>query len=205
MDDLLAGLPRGRRSFLGIAGPPGAGKSTLAQEVVERLGDRAVLVPMDGFHLADSALVRLGRADRKGAPDTFDAAGYVALLRRLRDQTDDVVWAPLFRRELELAEAGAIGVDRSVEVVVTEGNYLLCDGPFAQVRSLLDQTWYVDLDDATRRQRLVERHRRHGRSREEAEAWVAATDDPNAALVAVTRDRADYFVNAEGGSTGSVQ
>lgn len=141
MEDLVAAIPRGRRFLLGIAGPPGAGKSTLAQEVVDRLGDRAVLVPMDGFHLSDEALVRLGRADRKGAPDTFDAAGYVALLRRLRDQQDEVVWAPAFRRELELAEAGVIAVDRSVEVVVTEGNYLLCDGPFAPVRGLLDQTW----------------------------------------------------------------
>lgn len=141
MEDLVAAIPRGRRFLLGIAGPPGAGKSTLAQEVVDRLGDGAVLVPMDGFHLADEALARLGLADRKGAPDTFDAAGYVALLRRLRDQQDEVVWAPAFRRELELAEAGVIAVDRSVEVVVTEGNYLLCDGPFAPVRGLLDQTW----------------------------------------------------------------
>lgn len=200
MSDLVDALPRGHRFLLGITGPPGAGKSTLAQEVVERLGGRAALVPMDGFHLADSALARLGRADRKGAPDTFDAAGYVALLRRLRDQQDEVVWAPVFRRELELAEAGAIAVGRAVEVVVTEGSYLLCDGPFAAVRGLLDQTWYVEVDDALRRERLVARHVRHGRSPAGAQAWVDATDEPNAALVASTRDRADRRVRAVGGS-----
>lgn len=205
MRDLVASIPRGRRFLLGIAGPPGAGKSTIAQQVVDRLGERAALVPMDGFHLADTALARLGLADRKGAPETFDAAGYVALLRRLRDQTDDVVWAPVFRRELELAEAGAIGVVRDVDVVVVEGNYLLCDGPFAEVRGLLDQTWWVDVDDDLRRERLVARHVRHGRTPEEAAAWVAATDEPNARLVAATRERADYFVDAFGGSTGSVQ
>jgi pantothenate kinase len=118
LDDLVAraaALAAGPgRAVLGLTGPPGAGKSTLAAALVEALGDRAVLVPMDGFHLADTELARLGRSDRKGAPDTFDAAGYVQLLRRLLERTDDVVYAPVFRRELELAEAGALPVARSV-------------------------------------------------------------------------------------------
>lgn len=195
VDRALALTAGGRRALLGIAGPPAAGKSTLAAALVEALGDRAVLVPLDGFHLADTALDRLGRRDRKGAPDTFDAAGYVALLRRLRAGEDDVVWAPLFRRELELAEAGAVAVPRDVPLVVTEGNYLLADGPFAPVRDLLDACWYVELDEDVRLERLVARHVAHGRSPEAGRAWAAGTDQRNADLVAATRDRADLVIS----------
>lgn len=185
------------RSVLGIVGAPGAGKSTLAAALIEALGSRAVLVPMDGFHLADTELRRLGRADRKGAPDTFDAAGYVHLLRRLVERADDVVHAPVFRRELELAEAGALPVPRATSLVVTEGNYLLLDGPFAPVRALLTQSWYVDVDPGLRRQRLVARHERHGRTPAAARAWVEHTDEPNARLVEATRDRADRRVRLD--------
>jgi pantothenate kinase len=182
------------RAVLGITGVPGAGKSTLADALVAALGDRAVLVPMDGFHLADTELRRLGRADRKGAPDTFDAAGYVHLLRRLVERTDEVVHAPVFRRELELAEAGALPVPRATPLVVTEGNYLLLDGPFAPVRALLTQCWYVDVDPGLRLARLVARHERHGRSPAAARAWVERSDEPNARLVEATRERADLVV-----------
>ncbi|MCW2681788.1 MAG: nucleoside triphosphate hydrolase [Frankiales bacterium] len=189
----LAGA--GRRALLGLAGAPGAGKSTLAAALVEALGGQAVLVPMDGFHLADPELDRLGRRDRKGAPDTFDAAGYVHLLRRLRARSDDVVYAPVFVRSQEQAVAGALAVPREVPLVVTEGNYLLADGGFSPVRELLDQTWFVDVDPVLRRQRLVARHVRHGRTPEQAEQWVASSDDLNAQLVDATRDRADLVVH----------
>src|SRR5438309_3286446 len=115
----------GRRRLLGLTGMPGAGKSTVAARLVEDLGDLAVLVPMDGFHLANDELIRLGRRDRKGAPDTFDAAGYVALLRRLREHAQEVVYAPEFRRQIEEPVAGAIPVPPDVPLIVTEGNYLL--------------------------------------------------------------------------------
>src|SRR3954447_13115555 len=104
----------GERRILGIAGPPGGGKSTVSRQVVAELGASARLVPMDGFHLAQAELVRLGRRDRVGAPDTFDALGYAALLRRLRDQTEPVVYAPEFRREIEEPIAGAIAVPKDV-------------------------------------------------------------------------------------------
>lgn len=181
--------------MLGITGPPGAGKSTVASAIVAALGDAAVLVPMDGFHLANAELDRLRRRDRKGAPDTFDAAGYVALLRRLRAPTSQPVYAPLFDRSIEEAIAGAIPVNPDVQLVVTEGNYLLLeDEPWSGVASLLDEIWYVDLDDATRVDRLVRRHVAFGKSPAKAREWVLSSDEPNARLIASTRSRADRIV-----------
>ncbi len=181
----------GERRLLGITGPPGAGKSTLAEEVVAALDGQAVLVGMDGFHLAGAELERLGRADRKGAVDTFDAAGYVALLARLRAAGPDVVYAPEFRREIEEPIACAVPVAPEVGLVVTEGNYLLVwDG----VRALLDEVWYVEHDEEERVARLVERHERFGKPRELAESWVSRSDQRNAEVVAATRERADVLV-----------
>jgi pantothenate kinase len=205
-DDLLArarALPRGgRRALLGVAGAPGAGKSTLAEHLVRELngtGEPWVAhVPMDGFHLADAELDRLGRRDRKGAPDTFDAAGYAALLRRLREEADeDTVYAPGFERVLEQPLAGAVPVPPSARLVVTEGNYLLlADGAWARVRSCLDEVWFCELAEAERVRRLVARHERFGKSHRDAVAWALGTDGRNAALVAATRERADLVVPA---------
>jgi len=186
-------LGRGSRVLLGLVGAPGSGKSTWARALADTFADRAIVVPMDGFHLANAELARLGRASRKGAPDTFDAAGYVALLRRLR-AADETVYAPEFRREIEEAIAGAIAVAPDVPLVITEGNYLLLDdGPWADVRALLDEAWFIETGEALRRQRLVQRHIAHGRSPEDARDWVAHTDEPNAALVQATRHRADVI------------
>jgi pantothenate kinase len=182
---------RGRRAILGVAGPPGGGKSTLARLVADALGDAAVLIPMDGFHLAQAELVRLGRRDRMGAPDTFDVAGYVALLERVRAATE-TVYAPEFRRPPEEPIAGAIAVPPEVPLVVTEGNYLLLgDGDWARVRALLDEAWYVDMDEETRLGWLIARHVEFGKTPEEARAWVRRSDQANAAIVASTRERAD--------------
>jgi pantothenate kinase len=186
----------GRRFVLGLVGPPGGGKSTLSDALAEALGDAARVVGMDGFHLAQEELRRLGREDRKGAPDTFDATGYVALLRRLRDPAEEVVYAPRFRRDLEEPIGSAVPVPREVALVVTEGNYLLLDdGPWALVRGLLDAAWYVATPDAVRVERLIARHVAHGRTPEAARAWVLRSDERNAALVAATRDRADAVVH----------
>ncbi|MEU3631346.1 MULTISPECIES: nucleoside/nucleotide kinase family protein [Streptomyces] len=186
----------GARRLLGLAGPPGAGKSTLAARLVEGLDGLAVLVPMDGFHLAGAELDRLGRAERKGAPDTFDAAGYRALLARLRAAEPGVtVYAPAFDRALEEPVAGSVPVPPDVPLVVTEGNYLLHDDPaWAPVRPLLDEVWYVEADDALRVRRLVDRHVRYGRDRAAAERWVRESDEANARLVAPGRARADLVV-----------
>jgi pantothenate kinase len=190
----------GGRRILGITGPPGGGKSTLAETVALRLEGIAIRVPMDGFHLSNAELDRLGRRARKGAPDTFDAAGYVALLRRLKATEDEVVYAPEFRRELEEAVAGAIAVPGQVPLVITEGNYLLLDWPpWASIRTLLDESWYVDLQPASRVRRLTERHVRYGKAQAEAEEWVRRSDEVNARLIADARDRADVLVVDVGG------
>jgi pantothenate kinase len=180
---------------LGITGAPGAGKSTLAEQLVSALAPRAVLVPMDGFHLAEAELKRLGIHDRKGAIDTFDVAGYVTLLRRLRAATEPVVYAPTFRRDLEEAIAGAIRVERDVPLVITEGNYLLvADGEWAEVRGLLDDVWYLAPEEEVRLDRLVRRHIDFGRDSETAAARAHGTDQRNADLVQTTRIRADLVV-----------
>ncbi|MEX0168475.1 nucleoside/nucleotide kinase family protein [Streptomyces sp. LMG1-1-1.1] len=190
--------PGGRR-VLGLAGAPGAGKSTLAARLVARLDGIAVLVPMDGFHLARAELERLGRAGRKGAPDTFDVAGYTALLARLRTPVPGTtVYAPAFDRTLEEPVAGSIAVAADVPLVVTEGNYLLYDeGPWAAVLPLLDEAWYLELDAVRRVQRLVERHVRFGKDRARAERWVHDSDEANARLVARGRGRAHLVVTMQ--------
>jgi len=186
---------RGGRRLLGITGAPGAGKSVLAAEVTAALDGTAVLVPMDGFHLAQSRLAALGLAATKGAIDTFDGAGFVHLLTRLRAADEPVVLAPEFRREIEEPVAGAIGVPRDIPLVVVEGNYLLADvGEWRGVRPLLDEVWYVDPGDDLRLQWLVARHMAFGRDRAEAEQRAYGSDQLNAELVRATRDRADVVV-----------
>ncbi|MBX7431739.1 nucleoside/nucleotide kinase family protein [Mycobacterium sp. Y57] len=194
-------LTQGRpRAILGITGPPGAGKTTLVEALItaiERLEGPGWLahIPMDGFHLADSQLRRLGALGRKGAPDTFDAAGYAHLLARARTETEEPVYAPGFERTLEQPLAAALVVLPQARLVVTEGNYLLLDDPaWVRAHAAMDAVWYVTAEESTRVQRLVARHIEFGKEPDAARAWVAGTDQPNAELVSSTRAGADRVI-----------
>lgn len=192
LDDLVGDLHRRGVRMLGITGPPGAGKSTLAAHLATTQG--ATVVPMDGFHLADVELERRGLRERKGAPETFDAEGYAALLGRVRGR-EALVMAPAFERDLEQPIAGAIAVPGTADLVVTEGNYLLLDEPrWRAVRDQVEVVWHLRLADDVRRERLVARHVASGKSLDEARAWVARVDDANARLVDAAASRADLVL-----------
>ena len=185
----------GRRVLLGIAGTPGAGKSTVAEALQHALGQMVAVVGMDGFHLAQDELIRLGRQDRKGAPDTFDSFGYAALLKRLQDNTDPVVYAPVFRRDLEEPIGGYLRIDRTTPLIITEGNYLLLDEDgWKLARRQLDQVWFLDLPDAIRQQRLTLRHQQYGKSPDAARHWATGSDQANAEIIRVSQNAADLII-----------
>ena len=202
----LAGRARrlasgGGRRILGITGAPGAGKSTVAAQLAAELGaETAVLVPMDGFHLANSVLEALGRRMRKGAPDTFDDGGYAALLERLHCQTaqEPVIYAPDFRRELEEPIGSALPIRSDVPLVITEGNYLLLDGGWARARDAMDEVWFLETRDSIRRERLIRRHTLYGKTPDEARQWALGSDEANARLIASHRPRADAVFRVDG-------
>ncbi len=198
---LAAGLVvDGRRAVLGVAGAPGAGKTTFVEALMAAVaqaqgGEWVAHLPMDGFHLADVQLRRLGALSRKGAPDTFDAVGYAHVLERVHGCPDEVIFVPGFERTLEQPLAAALVIPPSAKLVVTEGNYLLLDQePWTRAWAQLDEVWFVSTDDEVRVSRLVDRHVRFGKSREDATEWVTSSDEPNAALVVATADRADRLV-----------
>jgi pantothenate kinase len=189
-------LARSTRTLLGIIGPPGAGKSTLALQLNALHPEQSQIIPMDGYHLANIELERLGRANKKGAPDTFDSYGYVALLKRLRNQApEETLYAPEFRREIEEPIAGAIPIFAKAKLLIAEGNYLALDqGGWSHVAELLDEIWYVEVDASLRLERLIARHMQFGRTQQAAQAWAQTTDEPNARLIESTLGRVHYKV-----------
>lgn len=192
-------LRRPGRSLLGIAGAPGAGKSTISEWLLEHLlrdfPRQVALVPMDGYHLAQSVLEARGLANRKGAPDTFDGVGFVAMLHQLRSQTSQELFAPVFLRELNNAIAGAIAIPSQTRLVITEGNYLLLDeAPWDEVASLLDEIWFVELEQHERLRRLIARHLGFNDDPAIAERRATGNDERNARLVASGGQRSTLII-----------
>ena len=187
------------RVLIGIIGKPGAGKSTLSKFLMSKLPKEFVtVVPMDGYHLSNKVLKELKRADRKGAPDTFDVAGFASLVKRIRSEQTQNIYYPIFDRSIEESIAAQGVVTSDTKVVIIEGNYLLHDaGGWEAVKDLLDESWMVDVDDDKRIARLISRHIAYGKEPEAAKAWAKGTDEANAQLIERGRARADFVVRID--------
>ena len=189
-------LITGERKIVGLIGKPGAGKSTLSAKLIEHLGAQAAILNMDGYHLSNLALRELGRADRKGAPDTFDALGFTAILKRVKNQVDQDIYFPVFDRSIEESIAAQGVITPEVKLVITEGNYLLHnENNWGGVKELLDESWFIEVDDQIRIERLVNRHHKFGKSKADAHSWATGSDENNARVVAQPRELADVIIN----------
>jgi pantothenate kinase len=184
------------RSLIGIVGKPGAGKSTVVEQIEKRYQPNEVsIIPMDGFHLSNEELISLGRRERKGAPDTFDVEGFTLLIKSVKiDHSVDHKF-PIFHREIEESIADEGMVPKESKVVVIEGNYLFSEAHnWDAIYPLLDHTWFIEIDDEIRIQRLIARHVRYGKTPEEAEAWSRGSDETNARFIGLTAYRAENLI-----------
>lgn len=188
-----------RCTLIGIVGKPGAGKSTLSKFISESINSpKLAVLPMDGFHLSNAALTKLGRAERKGAPDTFDVAGFISLLARIRNEKDSHIYYPVFDRSIEESIAAQGEISSETKVVIVEGNYLLHqEAGWQDVATLLDEIWYIDIDDDVRIERLIARHIEFGKNESAAEQWARGSDERNAELIALGSERAHYVIRLD--------
>lgn len=196
LETIRACLEVQSRVLVGIAGPPGAGKSTLASALASRLGPVAAVLPMDGYHLDNPSLKEMGLLHRKGAPETFDGAGFVELVRNLRQQ--DGISYPTFDRVNDRTVPDGGRIDGATRIVLVEGNYLLLQTPpWSDLKALFDITVYLDVPQEVLKSRLVARWRRHGLSPSHAESRAEANDMRNVALVAASSSQADFVVGED--------
>src|SRR5665213_1350038 len=180
--------------MIGIAGPPASGKSTLAEQLREALGENAVVVPMDGFHFDDAILNARGHRIRKGAPHTYDVAGFEVLLKRIKAREPDIA-IPVFDRSLELSRNAADIVSKEAKFILVEGNYLLLKlAPWKRLSPLFDFTLYIDLPEAELIRRLTQRWHQHGFDEAYAKNWIASNDLPNIRVIQAERAKADLVV-----------
>ena len=184
------------RTMIGIVGKPGAGKSTVVTEIQKQFSTEEVaIIPMDGYHLSNEELIRLGRRERKGAPDTFDVEGFISLITRVRNEIDKDHTFHIFHREIEASKADEGIVLRNTKVIVIEGNYLFSEEHnWSEVFPLLDQSWFIEIDDEIRMQRLITRHIKYGKTPQEAEDWSRGSDEANAKFIAKTASRAERII-----------
>ena len=185
------------RTIIGIVGKPGAGKSTVVEEIAKRFDSNTVsIIPMDGFHLSNEELISLGRRERKGAPDTFDVEGFTSLIKKVKIDYNIDHRFPIFHREIEASIDNEGIVPKESRVVVIEGNYLFsADHNWDGIYPLLDHTWFIEINDEVRVERLIARHIRYGKTPEEAEAWSRGSDETNARFIGLTANRAENRIN----------
>jgi len=186
------------RMIIGIIGKPGGGKSTLSKYLLKGMDPRLVsVVPMDGFHLSNKVLKEIGRSDRKGAQDTFDVKGFTNLIERIKMDSADPIYYPIFDRSIEESIAAQGVVYPSTRVVIVEGNYLMHDRDGWQgISPLLDQSWYAFLDEDIRVSRLISRHIAFGKDPESAKAWAKGSDQVNAKLIEAGVGRCDFLIRS---------
>lgn len=193
IERLLVGTSE--RIIIGITGKPGAGKSTITDLLLREINCSSSLIPMDGYHLSNAILRELGLADRKGAPETFDARGFTSLLERVRNNVNQDIYFPIFHREFEESYSAEGVVKAGTRLIITEGNYLLLDsGSWSGIRSVLTESWYLSVNDDLRQQRLIARSMKYGKSEEQARAWALGSDEQNAEIVATTRHLATKVI-----------
>jgi len=186
------------RTIIGIVGKPGGGKSTLSKYLLKEMDPTLVsVVPMDGFHLSNKVLKELGRSDRKGAQDTFDVKGFTNLIERIKLDSADPIYYPIFDRSIEESIAAQGVVYPSTRVVIVEGNYLMHDKDgWQEISPLLDQSWYAFLDEDIRISRLISRHIAFGKDPESAKAWAKGSDQVNAELIEIGVGRCDFLIRS---------
>ncbi|WP_432621242.1 nucleoside/nucleotide kinase family protein [Albidovulum sp.] len=188
---IVARLPEraGARRLVALAGPPATGKSTIAEALRDALaarGANAVVVPMDGYHLDNRILSERGLLPRKGAPETFDARGFIAMIRRLK--AGEETFVPVFDRTRDIAIAGAGLVPAAADTIIVEGNYLMFDeDPWRELALLWDAALFLDASEAVLRERLVQRWRHYGLSEDAALARAEENDLPNARRILAGR------------------
>lgn len=184
------------RTLIGIVGKPGAGKSTVVEKIQTKyLSHEVSIIPMDGFHLSNEELISLGRRERKGAPDTFDVEGFTSLIKSVKIDHNIDHKFPIFHREIEASIADEGMVPKESKVVVIEGNYLFSEAHgWNGIYPLLDHSWFIEIDDEIRIERLIARHVRYGKTREEAEAWSRGSDETNARFIGLTAHRAENLI-----------
>ena len=193
IDTLLSAS--GPRILIGLVGKPGVGKSTLVEKIKNQFpGDEVSIISLDGYHLSNEILEANGARNRKGAPDTFDVQGFTELLQGVKVADSDIRF-PIFHREIEASVADEGVVPAAARIVVVEGNYLLSrEFGWEKVADFLDYSYFLELDDGIRMQRLIERHVRFGKEPTAAREWAMGTDESNAKFIERDRDRATGVV-----------
>lgn len=196
-EDIEIALKGNKRTLFGIIGEPGAGKSTLVEEIKAKFPTNELAVlPMDGFHLSNKVLIENGIRHLKGAPQTFDSRGFVALLNRVRTVVDQNIYIPVFHREIEESIANESVITPEVKVVIVEGNYLLYpELGWGGVQELLDSSYFINISQEVRLERLIARHEKYGKTPEEAREWSLGSDEANAEMIRSTKVRATNIID----------